>query len=225
MQVLTQKQQQQADFSPIFASMIESFQAADPESFGVILKSELEEIMERVFLLPLAAFPKYYSDWFEKFVASDLFFNYHQFFYEFMKSFFKGSEDPLCRNPEIYLVDLLLLKAKFMRKDFLIEKLKVKQYLQTHMTSVDLESFSHLFYAKPLEAVEEVQKEDLLGIITAVRGKVQLKSQNDKAMLLKNMTAEESRSLIENLTDYILLSGNSTSLDKVLQKQTLAGLR
>lgn len=210
---------EEEDYSNIFKLFIETFEAADPEKYGILVKSVLEEVMDRVFKMPFSSFSKYYVDWFENFISFDQFFNYHTFLFSFCKSFFRLSADPLCRNPQIYLVDILVMKSKYLRRGNWMEKLSVVKYLESNFSSLDLECLSRLFYSKPAGDLSDGEREDILGIISAVRGKVELKSQNEKNLLLKNMSEEEEKTLIDNMSEYIIQSKNSMALDKIVERQ------
>ena len=205
-------------YCEIMKKMISLFEEKDPDQYGFILFSDLTKLTNEDLRIPSHHFKKYHEIWFSPHIQFGFFFDYHQFMYDFVKDFFKDQIDPKFRNPEVYIVDILLMKVKFLKKVSWIEKERIKEFLRENLRVIDLDSLSLLIFCKPLKDCEEKQREEVFQAISAARSCFELKSNRESDYHLSLMPKEEANNLVNLLTEYFLSTNVGGVAERVLDK-------
>lgn len=205
-------------FSEAIKRIAAEFQARDQKCYGFILKADLDEITTKVLNIPEDKFKRYHDIWFNPYLQHGIFFDYHNFVYEFVKAFLKGVFDPSNRNPEVYVIDILLMKAKYLRKVSWIEKERIKDYLSDQLNAIDLDNISQLIYSQRYTHLDERNKAEVFKTVSAVRGTFEGRVVKDSGYSFKVMSSDELSSLLNSLSDYIITTGVGNLADRVLEK-------
>lgn len=207
-----------SSYSEAIKRIVFELESRDKKDYGFIMKSDLDTITSDILKIPEDAFKRYHEIWFKPHLQHDLFFDYHSFISEFIKAFLQGTFDPTDRNPEVYVIDILLMKAKYLRKVSWIERERVKDYLSDQLTAVDLDSIAFLVYTQSYKQLDEKQKSEVFKAVSAIRGTFEGKVNKETGYSFSVMSQQERNNLLNCLSDYVITSGVGNLADRILER-------
>lgn len=215
----------QKGYTDILKLFVSSFTSLDKNNYGVIEIGDLHRLLEETFKMPPREFSRYYKIWFEPYEVHRVVFDYYNFLYNFVKAFFRGNVDPALRNPEITLLDLLLMKVRFVKKTTWVDKLRVRKYVIDNLTSIDLDGFAMLIYSRTFDQCDDNQKSEVVDTIRACRRGIEYKANSSKNLQFSSLPAEDQALISECLAEWVCANTNHHLLPKVFERPSLGSYK